>query len=91
MALAPPSGEKVPAALQQQRALLVEADRGVGPVEFLLDDDVASADLRIRNLIEILVAGLQLRALEMPRPRILDELARSRHGSPAMRMAWSWT
>jgi hypothetical protein len=72
--LARAAPEVVAAALQQQLAIGVEADPGVRPVDLLLDDRVPAGQLAERHRREVLVAGLQPRALDVPRARVLEEL-----------------
>ena len=71
VALAVAARQVVAAALQAQRAVVGEAERSVGAVELLFDDERAAGQLREGNRRQILVAGLQSRALQMRRAREL--------------------
>src|SRR5262249_54146159 len=72
--LARAADEDVAAALQPQPRAGVERDPGIGAVELLLDDAEPAAQRVERDLLEVGIAGLQPRALEVPGARILVDL-----------------
>ena len=63
----------VAARLQQQVGRAAERQAGVGAVELFLDDDVAAGQRGQRRLVGGAVAGLQPRAFEMRRARVLQD------------------
>jgi hypothetical protein len=65
--------EIMAAALQAKLARRGEADRTVAAVELLLNDQMASAEGFESDDRSVFIAGLQARALEMRRARILRE------------------
>jgi hypothetical protein len=67
--------EEVPAALQPQPRFSVERDASVRAVELLRDHAEPAAQRVERDLIEVGVAGLEPRTLEVSRPRVLVDLA----------------
>src|SRR5256885_11220615 len=76
LALAPagPLAVQVVAArLQQQLAVAGKAQRGVGAVEFFLDDDVPAGQPLIGHGV-VLVTGLQARTAQVRRAGVIDGL-----------------
>lgn len=67
--------EDMPATLQPESRLGIERDTGVRTIELLLDDAEPAAQHVERDLIEIGVARLEPRALEVTRARIFMDLA----------------
>ena len=75
VALARAAGQHVTAALEPDAAGVVDREPGVGPVELFLDDAVRALQGRQRDLIEVVVAGLEPAALEVMRTGIaMDRL-----------------
>src|SRR5262245_53617445 len=66
------AGQEVPPALQPESAVLVEAQAGVGAVEFLLGDDESANDLRPGDRLQVVVAWLKARSVEVVGPRVLE-------------------
>ena len=69
--LAHSAGQEVATALQAEVTVRVERDRRVGPVKFLLDDQQTARQFAEGDAVEILVAGLQARALDVARAGVL--------------------
>jgi hypothetical protein len=65
--------EVVSPALEEETGRGVEAERGVGSVDLLLDDEMAAADLLEGDRLEVVVARLEAGSLEVPGPGILRD------------------
>src|SRR5262245_51038453 len=65
--------EVVPAALEQEPALGVEADGAVGTVDLLFDDEMPAVDFAPWNGVEVLIARTEARPFDVAGTRILSD------------------
>jgi hypothetical protein len=81
VALAGAAGEVVAARLEEELAVGVEAEAGVGAVHLLLDDEVLALDVLEGDGLEVVVAVLEAGALDVAGARVfLEDRLQARHG-----------